>query len=149
MEILIERKWKNDTYTVGALYVNGKRFADGKHNCCTLEDKDRGLDQGMDTAKIMFLKKPHVTAIPTGKYKVTVTYSPRFKRMLPLVNDVPGFSGIRIHPGNTAEDTDGCILVGENTSKGRVNNSRHWFDMLYKVISTHLENKDTVTLVIR
>ena len=134
MEIIVDRKWKKSAYTIGNLYVNGKRFSDGKNYCNTLEDADRGLRQDMSVQTLLMMKKPHVTAIPMGKYKVTITYSPRFKRNLPLVNDVKAFSGIRIHPGNTAEDTEGCILVGKNKLVGQVVDSRIWLHRLKQKI---------------
>ena len=146
MEITVERKWKRDGYTIGTLSINGKRFGDGKHYCCTLEDTDRGLDSKMPTSKILFMKKPHITAIPTGRYQITTTYSPHFNRTLPLLNNVPGYSGVRIHPGNTAADTDGCILVGENTAKGRVNNSKYWFNLLYAAIDKALKRGESVNI---
>ncbi len=146
MEITVERKWKRDGYTIGTLSINGKRFGDGKHYCCTLEDTDRGLDSKMPMNKILFMKKPHITAIPTGRYQITATYSPHFNRTLPLLNNVPGYSGVRIHPGNTAADTDGCILVGENTAKGRVNNSKYWFNLLYAAIDKALKRGESVNI---
>lgn len=149
MEITVERKWKRDEYTIGTLSINGKRFGDGKHYCCTLEDTDRGLDSKMQLSKILFLKKPHVTAIPTGRYAVTATYSPHFNRTLPLLNNVPGYSGVRIHPGNTAADTDGCILVGENTAKGRVNNSKYWFALVMQQIFLALNKGEKVFITIK
>ena len=149
MEITIERKWKKDKYTIGTLSIDGKRLGDGKHYCCTLEDTDRGLDSKMAVDKILFMKKPHVTAIPTGRYKVTVTYSPRFKRNLPLLNNVPGYAGVRIHPGNTVEDTDGCILVGENTAKGRVNNSKYWFALVMRQIILTIDKGKKVFVTIK
>lgn len=149
MEITVERKWKRDGYTIGTLSINGKRFGDGKHYCCTLEDTDRGLDSKMPTSKILFMKKPHVTAIPTGRYAVTATYSPHFNRTLPLLNNVPGYSGVRIHPGNTAADTDGCILVGENTAKGRVNNSKYWFALVMQQIFLALNKGEKVFITVK
>lgn len=146
MEIIVDRKWKKSAYTIGNLYVNGKRFSDGKNYCNTLEDADRGLRQDMSVQTLLMMKKPHVTAIPMGKYKVTITYSPRFKRNLPLVNDAKAFSGIRIHPGNTAEDTDGCLLVGRNTAKGMVSNSRYWFNLLYAEIDKALKKGESVNI---
>ena len=142
MEILIERKWKRDGYTIGVLSIDGKRF------CETLEDTDRGLRQDMSVQTLMKMKKPHVTAIPTGTYNVVINYSPRFKRLLPYVENVPAFSGIRIHPGNTAKDTDGCILVGENKQKGMVLNSRRWFNILFDKM-TALKKNEEITLTIK
>lgn len=149
MEIVVERRWKKATYTIGNLYVNGQRFSDGHNYCNTLEDADSGLRQDMSTQTLLLMKKPGVTAIPTGKYKVTITYSPKFKRELPLVNDVPAFSGIRIHPGNLAADTDGCLLIGRNTANGMVSNSRYWFNLLYAQIEKALAKGEGVTLTIK
>ena len=72
------------------------------------------------------------TAIPTGIYPVTITYSPKFKKNLPLLLNVKGYEGVRIHQGNTDKDTLGCILVGQNKQVGKVLNSRKMFDILYK-----------------
>lgn len=149
MEITVNRAWKREGYTIGTLSIDGKRLGDGKHYCCTLEDTDRGLAQDMTLNKILFLKKPHVTAIPRGRYEVMMTYSPRFKRYLPLVNDVPGYSGVRIHAGNSAEDTDGCILVGENTAKGKVLNSRHWLAIVVGRINEAVAKKERVWMTIK
>ena len=130
MNIELKRIALNDTYTIGKLYIDGAYF------CDTLEDKDRGLEDNMPVEKIMFLKKPHITAIPTGTYTVILNYSNRFKRIMPLVMNVKGFAGIRIHAGNTSEDTDGCILVGENKAKGKVLNSKDTYSRLLKRIKS-------------
>lgn len=149
MEIVVDRKWKRSAYTIGTLSIDDKRLSDGKHYCCTLEDVDRGLDAKMRLNKILFLKKPHVTAIPVGRYEVTLTYSPRFRKNMPTLNNVPGYSGIRIHPGNTIDDTDGCILVGENTVRGRVLNSVHWFAILMNKISSAINRKEKIYITIK
>lgn len=86
------------------------------------------------------------TAIPEGTYNVVVTPSNRFKRDLPLVENVPGFEGIRIHPGNSAKDTDGCILVGTGKTFETVTNSREAFDRLFKKIKESLASGEKVTL---
>lgn len=99
-------------------------YIDGQYLCDTVEDCDRGLKQSMTSQQIAVKKVYGKTAIPAGRYKVTLTFSNKFKRVLPLVNDVIGFLGIRIHSGNTAEDSLGCIIVGENKIKGGVVNSK-------------------------
>lgn len=91
----------------------GKLYIDGLYVCDTLEDTDRGLSS-IDS--ILYIKSKKVfakTAIPKGVYEVVVTMSSRFKKMMPLLLNVKGFSGIRIHSGNTEAHTEGCILVGE------------------------------------
>jgi len=117
IRITVTRTAKRPAYTIGKMYINGEYF------CDTLEDADRGLHRNMPLAEIKKIKVMHHTAIPTGTYKVVIDLSPRFKRMLPRLLDVPGFSGILIHRGNTERDTSGCILVGENKAVGKVINS--------------------------
>lgn len=118
MELKVIRQYRKSEYTIGKMYVNGQYF------CDTVEDCDRGLTDEMSEEYIKARKVYGKTAIPTGTYNVILSYSPKFKKTLPLIKDVKGFSGIRIHSGNTAEDSLGCILVGENKIKGGVINSR-------------------------
>jgi len=92
--------------TLGKLYINGVYF------CDTLEDTDRELEASTPLEKINEIKIKHKTCIPTGTYKVVISFSPRFGTQLPLLLNVPGFLGIRIHSGNTPEHTSGCILLG-------------------------------------
>lgn len=120
MKLRVERLWKKPTYTVGRLYVNGKLY------CNTLEDVVRDLDK---EAKV-----PGKTAIPAGIYKVIYNWSPKFGRNLPRLLNVPHFDGILIHPGNTADDSAGCILVGKNTEVGRLTESRYTSDKLNVLI---------------
>lgn len=103
-------------------------FVDGHFECFGLEDQLREQQGQPVTA----WKVPGQTAIPSGRYCVQLTYSARFKRRLPLLLDVPGFTGIRIHPGNTIEDTAGCLLPGSLRAANRVGNSRAAFDRLYE-----------------
>jgi hypothetical protein len=117
LHFLLDRKWRKETYTIGRLYVNGEFL------CNTIEDVDRKLNQNMSATEIQRIKVAAETAIPTGTYAMRVTMSPKFKRELVEIQNVPGFSGIRVHRGNTAQDSAGCLIVGENTSKGRVTNS--------------------------
>lgn len=149
MEITIDRKYKRDTYTISRVYVDGERWGDGSHWCSALEDTDRGLFRGMPLREIAKRKIKGRTAIPGGMYNVRVTYSPRFGKPLPLVEDVPGFSGVRIHPGNTPEDTDGCILLGENCVKGKVMNSRYWCARMQELIQNALKRGEKVTLLVK
>jgi hypothetical protein len=87
-------------------------------------------------------------AIPEGRYAVVISYSPKFKQWLPILLGVPMFKGIRIHAGNTAEDTAGCILVGENKEKGKVINSRLWLNRLKQKIVEAKERGEAVWLSI-
>lgn len=118
MEVIIDRAWKQGNYTVGKVIIDGERF------CESMEDKDRGLTQDMSEKEIKRVKVYGETAIPTGVYTVKNTYSSKYKRNMPEVLNVPGFSGIRIHSGNTAKDSLGCILLGRNTKVGMVTESR-------------------------
>lgn len=117
-EIKVERLWKKPGYTIGRVYL------DGVFLCNSLEDTDRGLTTQMSEQQIAGIKIMARTAIPAGTYTVKMTRSPRFKRVMPEVLFVPGFTGVRIHSGNTADDTEGCILLGDNTAVGRLTNSR-------------------------
>lgn len=119
------RKWKKRNYTIGQLYIDNEYF------CDTLEDTDRNLSKYDPIEKIMSTKVYGETAIPYGTYFVSLTWSPKYNRVLPLINNVPGFEGIRIHSGNTNKDTLGCILVGVNKEKGKVLESRKTFNDLF------------------
>lgn len=138
MVINVKRIYKGAGYTVGRLFLDGTYF------CDTLEDRDRGLSSDMSAEEIAKMKVAGETAIPTGTYDVTLdVVSPRFavrkayrfcNGRLPRLIDVPGFSGILIHAGNTAKDSSGCILVGVNSSKGVLTNSVTVFRQLYQKI---------------
>ena len=129
MNLKLIRLYKKDSYTIGKLYINDEYF------CDTLEDKDRNLNSSMSLADILNIKVYGRTAIPTGHYNISITYSPKFKTKLPLVNDVVGFSGIRIHQGNTHNHTSGCILIGENKVKGQLINSKNTLSKLLSILS--------------
>ena len=144
MLITIDRAWKKDGYTISRLYVNGELFG-----CNTLEDTDRGLRQDMQLEEIKKKKVYGQTAIPRGSYECVYTYSNRFKKMLPLLKDVPGFDGIRIHSGNSAKDTLGCILVGLNLKKGMVLNSIEWTNKLVSKMKEAWNRKERVIIVIK
>lgn len=119
---------RRDKYRISNLYIDDVYF------CDVLEDTDRGLKQSMSSEEISKKKIKGQTAIPTGTYEVVITYSNRFKKQLPLLLNVKGFSGIRIHSGNTHKDTEGCLLVGVNKVVGKVLNSRETFNKLFKVL---------------
>ena len=119
MQLLLNREPSNGVCTLGRLYV------DGVFECYTLEDIVRAE------------KIPHQTAIPGGSYEVIVNHSNRFGVDMPLLLNVPGFDGIRIHPGNTAADTDGCILVGAILGANSVGDSRRAFNRLFAKINNN------------
>ena len=139
MEILLKRIAKKSKYTIGKMYI------DGKYICDTLEDTDRGLNQNMSLKEINNKKVYGETTIPTGTYKVDMnTVSPKFKSRiwakpyggkLPRLVLVPGYDGVLIHPGNKAEDTLGCILVGENKAVGQVLNSQVTFKKIMSILT--------------
>ena len=114
MNIILNRIAKKAKYTIGKLYINDQYF------CDTLEDTDRGLTQSMTEQQIGSKKVYGETAIPTGTYRIIISYSNKFKKQMPLLLNVPGFAGIRIHSGNTEKDSLGCILVGKNKAVGKV-----------------------------
>ena len=133
MKIELVRIAFKETYTIGKLYVDGKYFSD------VLEDVDRGLDSSMSESEILKKKVKGQTAIPTGHYVINITYSPKYKRMMPLLLDVKGFSGIRIHSGNSSKDTEGCLLVGKNKKVGMVLESRDTYQRLFKMMEGQKE----------
>lgn len=118
MKLKLIRMYFKPTYTIGKLYI------DGVYQCDTLEDPPRDI------------KIKGETCIPKGVYKVIINMSARFKKLMPLLINVPDFEGVRIHSGNTSKDTEGCPLVGQNKLVGKVVNSRLEFDKLMeKIIS--------------
>lgn len=144
MEWRIDRKYKKKGYTISRVYLDGIPFGDGKKYCNCLEDEDRGLTSEMSLEQIKAIKVKGKTAIPTGRYKVIITYSPRFKKDLPLLLNVKGYDGIRIHSGNTQEDTEGCQLMGENSVKGKVLNSRYWTALVIGIIKAAIARGEEV-----
>lgn len=134
MKLRVERLWKKPAYTVGRLFVDGKFF------CNTLEDTVRDLSNER--------KVYGKTAIPYGEYKVVYNWSPKFGRNLPRLLNVPAFEGILIHPGNTADDSAGCILVGRNTEVGRLTESRYTSDKLNVLIEDAQRRGESITIEI-
>lgn len=152
MEILLKRIARREAYTIGHLYLDGVYF------CDTIEDRDRGLTQEMSEAVIRTTKRKGITAIPAGRYRVTMDVkSPKFSMKkyarnygfcdgyLPRLINVKGFDGVLIHIGNTAKDTDGCILVGRNTKVGKVLESGITFRKLYEKLK---KAKDSIYIKI-
>ncbi|MBA2413203.1 MAG: hypothetical protein H0V63_10320 [Burkholderiaceae bacterium] len=134
MNLILTRAPSHKGATIGNFTV------DGVFECFTCEDAVR------DGPKVH-----GQTAIPAGEYVVVITMSPRFKRPLPLLVDVPGFSGIRIHSGNTSADTEGCILPGVSLGADGVSviGSRRAFDSLYNKISAAIRRGETVKIKVQ
>lgn len=139
MRLKLIRKFKGPEYTIGDLYIDGEFF------CNTLEDVVRELpkecpntpkNKDCECAGKVYGK----TAIQAGIYKVIITMSNRFKKRMPELIGVPHFRGIRIHSGNTAKDTDGCILVGKNNVVGKVTNSLNTYNKLMEILGTDPNN---------
>lgn len=153
MELIVDRKWKKQSYTISNLIIDNKVF------CQVLEDTDRGLDDSMSLAKIRELKKPSITAIPRGTYEVTLdVYSPKFgsksfykevcNGKVPRLLNVKGFDGVLIHAGNTDKDSAGCLLVGMNLEKGKVLKSQETFRELYKLLKDVHDKGEKITIKI-
>ena len=143
MELILERIAKRKAYTIGRLSLSpdpspverGEPKAsptggglEGAYFCDTLEPTWRDYKNGAYKIK-------GKSAIPEGRYAVVISYSPKFKQWLPILLGVPKFEGIRIHAGNTAKDTEGCILVGQNREVGKVLDSRKWlYELKRKIV---------------
>lgn len=150
MKLTLKRIAKKSSYTIGKLYI------DGVYECDTLEDTDRGLTQDMPLSEIKKTKIKGVTAIPSGTYDITLNVvSPKFSKRsqyksiggkLPRLLNVPGYEGVLIHIGNTAQDSEGCILVGQNSVVGKVLNSTATFNTLYEKLKA-AEDKITIEII--
>lgn len=130
MKILLRRFQRSDAATIGRIYVDSQMV------CYSLEDAVRDV------------KIYGETAIPDGTYKVIVTFSPHFQRNLPLLVDVPNYEGVRIHPGNTAADTEGCILPGTSFGQDIVYNSRAAFELLFSKIKNATDANDDIWITV-
>ena len=138
MKVTNKRRYTAKDYTIGTLSIDGVPF------CDTLEDTDRGLKSSMTLQEIKANKVKGKTAIPTGIYHVDMnTVSPRLKNKsyakpyggrVPRLQGVKGFDGVLIHPGNTADDTEGCILVGRNTEVGKLTDSKATYCKLFEMM---------------
>ncbi|MBE9488490.1 MAG: hypothetical protein IMY73_04830 [Bacteroidetes bacterium] len=126
MKLKVIRTQYEDKFTIGKLY------ADDKYLCDTLEDKVRKKG----------IKIAGETAIPEGEYRLIWNMSNRFKKELPLLLNVPNYCGVRIHCGNTHKDTAGCLLVGKDSHKGYITNSRKTF----KSIKEYLQNAESIII---
>ena len=141
MKLTLKRIALRSTYTIGRLYVDDNYF------CDTLEDTVRDLNKNgkFDNGEKKVYAK---TAIPYGTYEIKWTYSPRFKKYTPQLMNVPSFSGIRIHAGNSSTDTEGCLLLGQNKKVGMVLNSRATINKFYPMIKEAC-SKGKVTIEIK
>jgi hypothetical protein len=153
MEVLVYRKYKKPDYCVGRMSI------DGTFICNTMEDVDRGLDDGMQDWMIRNKKIPNVTAIPTGRYKIDMdTVSPKFSKYpfymevcqgkLPRIKNVRGFDGILIHCGVDHSNSSGCILVGMNTQTGKLTDSKETFKKIYALMKEAHDNGETIYITI-
>ena len=142
MNLTLKRLNLTPNYTEGELYVNGVYF------CKTLEDTNRDLNKNgqFDNNE----KKVYgETCIPYGKYKVILSYSPKFKRELPEILEVPDFQGIRMHRGNKISDTLGCILCGEKVKNGYLSNSTPYEIKLVELFKqANLRNEESFIEII-
>ena len=154
MELLVDRKWKKEAYTIGRLYIDGVFF------CNTLEDKDRGLKQTDSLATIQSKKVYGETAIPTGTYNIRMNIkSPKYSLLswyknlcngyMPRLENVPGWSGILIHPLNTPDQTLGCLGVGKNTQVGKLTDSKNTFAKLYKKMKSAYDKGESIKITIK
>ena len=148
MELVLKRIAKKDDYTIGRLYIKKTvldEYSAGEeleYICDTLEPQWRDYAKGARKIK-------GKSAIPEGRYPIVITFSPTFKKWLPLLVNVPRFSGIRIHAGNTVKDTQGCILVGENREVGKVLNSRKYVKIVKEKIVEAKNKGEAVWIEIR
>lgn len=143
MEIKLIRKYYQAKYTIGRLYVNNRFFSD------CLEPPSLHLTERSALGTILIAKYKGYRAIPTGRYRILITRSRRFGRWLPLLLNVKGFEGIRIHPGNKPEDTRGCILLGFNRRKGYVLDSTRCVLTLVKMMTEAIAKGEKVFVEVR
>lgn len=143
MEIKIEREPSLAEATIGKLSI------DGVFECYTLEDQVRELRHNDGAlVDVASWKIDGKTAIPSGTYAVIVDYSTRFKKLMPHIIGVPVFSGVRIHSGNKAEDTEGCILLGQRRGNAEIFGSRAAFEVFFPKLQAAFEKKDQVKITI-
>jgi hypothetical protein len=157
----MRQKWDNVS-TLGRLYFDNEDVMYCDHEgkmlpAYSLEDVDRNLYDYMKESEILSVKIPGKTAIPYGRYKIELTYSPRFKKILPLLIAVKGFSGVRIHNGSFAKDTDGCILGGfkwhklfenDGSSQFMISKSKDWMSDFMNMINYRVSKKEEIFIEI-
>ena len=148
MELVLTRIAKRKTYTIGRLAIirevneEYKTYEQEEYFCDTLEPTWRDYAHGGRKIK-------GCSAIPEGRYAVVISFSPKMQKWLPILLGVPMFSGIRIHAGNTSNDTEGCILVGQNLKKGMVLNSNIWLKRLKDKIVAAKDKGEAVWITIK
>jgi hypothetical protein len=142
MELYLKRDTFTETSTTGRLLI------DGQFECFILEDKDRGLTDTMPLAEIVATKIYGKTAIPYGRYEVDWTMSARFKVFMPILLNVKGYSGIRIHKGNTEIDSLGCLLCGRKRANNIITESTAATNLLYTKIQTAKSRKEKIFITI-
>jgi hypothetical protein len=142
MRVTLRRIAFKDKYTIGKVYINDRYFSD------SIEDKDRNLYDWQSEEYILEEKVKHETAIPYGIYKLMWSYSPKYKRLMPEIVGVKGFSGIRIHSGNTADDSSGCILLGFNKKVGKVVDSRKTCKKFDEIVEGYYKKGEPMTFEI-
>jgi hypothetical protein len=141
MKLLIQRNNFSDDWTMGQLFVDGKKFCDILEDC----DRELGLKPGQTLGDVKVYGK---TAIPRGTYVVKLTMSKRFGKVLPELQEVPFFTGVRLHSGNTAADTDGCPIVGLYVKDGYVGQSRDTMKRLLAAMQQAVDNGETIEITV-
>lgn len=141
MKIKVERKWPRATYCVGNMYIDGEFFSN------TLEDRIVDIDKSgkFDNGETKVYAQ---SAIPYGTYEVVYNYSPKFKRNMPRLLNVPHFEGILIHAGTTAKNSAGCILVGKNSEVGKLTNSKYYETKISELIKNAQSKGEKITIEI-
>jgi len=142
MELYLKRDTFTETSTTGKLLI------DGQFECFILEDKDRGLTDSMPLAEILAKKVYGKTAIPYGRYEIDWTMSNRFKVFMPILLNVKGYSGIRIHKGNSEIDSLGCLLCGRKRANNVITESTAATNLLYTKIQTSKSRGEKIFITI-
>lgn len=132
-ELILERIFNGSDYTIGKLYIDGKYF------CDTLENVIKNPDIKVHSNN---------TAVPCGKYKIEMSLSKKFKKIIPLLY-VDGYEDIRIHSGNFSTDTESGILIGKNTQKAQLTNSNLWTSLVCTKINEYIDNNFEVYIIIK